>query len=79
MTIQNVINNSKEDGDIQGIKVSICNKNELTFFDNPKEVYFGELAEIPEAFMEFDVKDIRQICASSVYERNGAYIIEIEI
>ncbi|WP_312372978.1 hypothetical protein [Lachnoclostridium sp.] len=80
MTIGEIIDSTKEvEQDIKGIKVAIQNQNKLTFFDNPEEVYFGELADIPEQYREYEIVERSQICASSDEKRNGANVLVINI
>lgn len=79
MTIGEIIDSTKEvEQDIKGIKVAIQNQNKLTFFDNPEEIYFGELADIPEQYMDFEIIERSQICASSDESRNGAHVLLIK-
>lgn len=80
MTIGEIIDRTKEvEQDIKGIKVVIKNQNKLTFFDNPEEVYFGELADIPEQYKVYEIVERSQICTSSDERRNGANVLVIKI
>lgn len=80
MTIKEIIDNTKKaESDISGIKVAIKNKNESTYMEKSKEVYFGELTDIPEQFMVFEIIEVSRICASSDEERNGANVLLIKM
>lgn len=80
MTIAEIIASTKEvEQDIKGIIVAIQNQNELTYFDNPTEVYFGELSDIPEQYMNCEIVERSQICASSDERRNGANVLVVKI
>lgn len=80
MTIKEIIDNTiKSDSDISGIKVAIQNKNELTFFDNPTEIFFGELSDVPVEYLDLEVVERSQICASSNESRNGANVLIVQL
>lgn len=80
MTIKEIIDNTIKDvSDISGIKVSIQNKNELTFFDEPKEIYFGELSDIPIQYLDLEIIERSRICASSDKIRTGANVLLVQL
>ena len=80
MTINEIIRSTKEEsGDISGIKISVQDMNRLNFFENPTEIFFGELSTIPKQYMGCEIIEQSQICESSVKERTGAYILRIRL
>lgn len=80
MLIKEIVESTKEnEQEISGIMVSIQDKNHLTFFDNPTEVFFGELKNLPDEYMPYEILERSTICASSDEERNGANILVIEM
>lgn len=80
MTIKEIIKNTmKSDADILGIKIIIQNESELTFMGNPKEVYFGELSDIPKEYLDLEIIEISQICASSDINREGANVFLVQL
>ena len=80
MTIAEIIAKTKEEEkNITGIKVAVQNQSKLTFFDNPTELFFGELSDMPEEYMNYEIVDRSQICASSDSSRNGAHVLVIRI
>lgn len=80
MTIAEIVAKTKEEEkNITGIKVAVQNQSKLTFFDNPTELFFGELSDIPEEYMNYEIVERSQICASSNESRNGAHVLVIRI
>lgn len=80
MTIKEIIDNTKNsDSDISGIKVAIQDKNKLTFMGNPTEIYFGELSDIPIEYLDLEIIERSQICASSDENREGANVLVVSL
>lgn len=78
MTINEIIDiTKKSNSDILGIKVIIEDKNKLTFMGNPTEMYFGELSDIPKEYLDLEIIERSQICASSDESRNGANVLVV--
>ena len=72
MTIRYLVNQTKKsDPDITGIIVSIQDMND-------KELYFGELKDMPEEYNDLEIVDRWKICASSDEKRNGANVLVVE-
>lgn len=80
MTIRKIVDETiKSDPDISGIKVAIQDKSKLTFMGNPTEIYFGELSDIPDEYLDLEIIERSQICASSDESRNGANVLVVQL
>ena len=80
MTIRKIIENTKKyDQDIKGIKVAIQNQNALTSMGNDTELYFGELNDIPEKYLDNEIVNIEKIYASSDESRDGANVLTVAL
>lgn len=80
MTIKELIekNRIKNDGDIERIVVSVRNRKDVTPIGNPKEIYFGELSDVPETYMDMEIKRISPIVISIDEKWRGVHVIEVE-
>lgn len=61
-----------DDSDISGIMVSIENKRN-------KEIYFGELEDMPKEYYELEIVERSTICASSDDRRIGANVLVVNL
>lgn len=58
--------------------VSVRNRKDVTPIGNPKEIYFGELSDIPEIYMDIEIKRISPIVVSIREKWMGVHVIEVE-
>lgn len=60
------------------VVICVCDSSERDFFDNPREIYYGPLAELPADLYAAKVIEKSQIVASSIPEKEGAWSLVIE-
>lgn len=60
------------------VVICVCDSSERDFFDNPREIYYGPLAELPADLYAAKVIEKSQIVASSIPEKEGVWSLVIE-
>lgn len=60
------------------VYISVGDASNRDYFDSPKEIYYGTLADLPKELLNAKVIDKSQIVASSFPERNGSWQLIIE-
>lgn len=72
MTIRSLVEQTKKnEPDISGIIVSVED-------GKSKEIYFGELEDMPEKYYNLDIIKRSTICASCDEKRNGANVLVVD-